>query len=164
MHDSCFIDAHEMQTWHLPVVKKNERTAGIDINNLRNRAIMESLIALSINPAGITTPRLAKAVCERIKIKNYSTRHAAYDLKKFRAKNIVVKTAIGKRSYRVTPDGLRAMTAFLTIRDKVIIPVLNRACKLKRGPKLSAQSQEDIHYENIQKELHQLFKHYKIAA
>jgi hypothetical protein len=162
--DSCFIDAHEMQTWHLPVVKKNERTAGIDINNSRTRAIMESLIALSIDPAGITTPRLAEAVCERIKIKNYSTRHAAYDLKKFRAKNIVKKNTTSKRRYSVTPDGLRAMVAFLAIRDKVIIPVLNRACKSKRGAKLSTQSQEDIHYENIQKELCQLFKHYKIAA
>jgi len=159
--DVSFIDAHSLQSWHLPTVGKTGRIAGIDINNPRTRAFMESLIALSIDPFGITTPKLAQAVSERTGSSGYLTRHAAYDLKKFRVKGIVAK-GTGDRTYTVTSDGLRAMTAFLTIRDKALIPIITRACKPKRGPKPVEGC--DVHYRNIQNELCQLFEKLNIAA
>jgi len=159
--DVSFIDAHSLQSWHLPTVNKTGRVAGIDINNPRIRAFMESLIALSIDPFSITTPKLAQAVSRRTGQSGYLPRHAAYDLKKFRAKKIVAKGTV-ERTYTVTPDGLRAMTAFLTIRDKVLIPIITSACKPKRGPKPVEGS--DVHYRNIQNELCQLFEILKIAA
>jgi hypothetical protein len=63
----------------------------------------------------------------------YSSRHAAYDLKKFRAKDFVRKIESTRR-YEVVPQGLRAMSALLVLRDKVIKPLLAAACQLKRGP------------------------------
>jgi hypothetical protein len=159
--DVSFIDAHSIQSWHMPTVNKTGRIAGIDIDNPRIKAFMESLIALSIDPFGITTPKLAREVRERTGNPDYLTRHAAYDLHKFRAKGIVAKGAVN-RTYTVTPDGLRAMTAYLTIRDKVLIPLITRACKPTRGPK--PVDDELKHYRNIQNELCQLFEELKIAA
>jgi len=156
-----FIDASSIQSWHLPTVNKTGRVAGIDIDHPRIRAFMESLIALSIDPFGISTPKLAPAVRERTGQSGYLARHAAYDLKKFRAKGIVAK-GTAERTYTVTADGLRAMTAYLTIRDKVLIPLITRACKPKRGP--MPVDDKLKHYRNIQNELCQLFEELKIAA
>jgi len=161
--DVSFIDSHDLFSWHLPTITKMEHIPGLDLNNQRIRAVMESLIALSIDPFEITTPKLAQKVREYIGDNNYTTRQAAYDLKKFRAKKIVAGGS-KKRRYKVTHDGLRAMCADLVIKDKVITPVLNRACKMKRGPKLISNTQIDVHYENIQKEICQVFEILKIAA
>ena len=159
--DVSFIDANQLQSWHLPTKSKTQRIAGIDINHSRIRAVMESLIALSIDPFGITTPNLAQAVRQRTADPHYQTRHAAYDLKKFRAKNIVVKNKI-RRSYSVSGEGLKAMVAYLTIRDKVIVPILNQACKPAR--KRLLEPEEQTHYCKIQKEVCQLFQKFNIAA
>lgn len=159
--DVCCIDANALQSWAVPSVNEGQRTAGIDITNPRIRAVMQSLIALSIDPSGITTPKLAEAVRERTGEQQYQTRHAAYDLRKFRAKAIVAKLA-HQRSYGISSEGLRAMTAYLTINDKVLIPLINQACRPKRGR--PPTDPRDIHYRNMQTELGQLFELLKIAA
>jgi predicted MarR family transcription regulator len=54
-----------------------------------------------------------------------------YDLKKFRAKNIVVNGTDGW-TWRVTSDGLRAMTAYLTVQDKALVSLVNCFCSCGR--------------------------------
>ena len=50
------------------------------------------------------------------------SRRAAYDIKKLRAKGMVRK--IGKsRRYEPVPEGLRALTALLVLREKIIQPI-----------------------------------------
>ena len=161
--DVSFINSHDLLSWHLPTITKKKHVAGIDLNNPRIRAVMESLIALSIDPFEITTLKIAQHVQEHMCDTNYTTRQAAYDLKKFRVKKIVVNGS-KKRRYTVSRDGLKAMCAHLLIKDKVIVPVLSRAGKVKRGRKLLERTQLDVHYENIQKEICQVFKILKIAA
>ena len=57
---------------------------------------------------------------------SYGPRHAAYDLKKLRGKQIVRR--IGQtRRYEPIPSGLRAITALLVLRDKAIKPLLAAA-------------------------------------
>jgi hypothetical protein len=90
-------------------------------------------------------------------------RHASYDLKKLRGKHWVHK--IGKsRRYEPDPDGLKIMTALLTLREKVIKPVLAGAAKPKRGPKPLWQSDLDIQYAKVQSEMRSLFHILGIAA
>jgi hypothetical protein len=159
--DVSFIQSNDLQSWHLPTVKETQRTAGIDSNNPRIRAVMESLIALSIDPFGITTPKLAQAVRERLRDDGYQTRHAAYDLNKFRAKGIALKDGT-KNSYTIAAESLRAMVAYLTITDKVLVPVLNQFGKPKRGPRPTQEVEN--HFRNIQNELCKVLEFYKIAA
>ena len=49
------------------------------------------------------------------------------------------------------------MAALLTLRDKVIKPVLSGAGKPKPGPKPSGQSELDIQYGKVQTEMRTLF-------
>ena len=55
-----------------------------------------------------------------------SSRHAVYDLKKFRAEDFVRKFESTCRC-EVVPQGLRAMSALLVLRDNVIRPLLAAA-------------------------------------
>jgi len=86
----------------------------------------------------------------------YLPRHASYDLKKLRGKQWVYK--IGKsRRYEPDPDGLKAMTALLILREKIVKPVLAGAGNLKPGPKPKQRSELDIQYGKVQTEMRSLF-------
>jgi hypothetical protein len=160
--DVSFIEASDLQSWHEPSVQGKTRVAGININNQRLRAVMEALVSLAIYPAGITTPLLAEKVREITGMPSYSGRQAAYDLKKFRSKGLVV--AIASRRYETTLQGLRAMAAYLTLVDHVIVPLLNRAGKLKPGKKPANQSEKDRIYNVMQNDMRMLFNELKLAA
>jgi hypothetical protein len=159
--DVACLDAQTVQTWRQPGIVGACKTAGIDINDTRQRAVMESLVMLSIAPGGVATSMLAEKVREILGVdeKSYSTRQAAYDLKKFRGKAIVVK--IGGRRYQVTTDGVRSMAGYLTLLDKVILPVL---AGKNRRPDKQPISEIDRHIVNIQEEIKEIFREYRIAA
>lgn len=94
---------------------------------------------------------------------SYTSRQASYDLKKFRGKGLVIKINRSHR-YEATSDGLRAMTAFWVLQEKVLTPLLTFAGKRKTGPKPRNRCEIDIHYENIQVEMQKIFETLKIAA
>jgi hypothetical protein len=56
-------------------------------------------------------------------VSQYGPRHAAYDLKKLRAKNMVQRVGHSRR-YEATPSGLKAMAALVVLRNHVIQPLL----------------------------------------
>jgi len=125
----------------------------------------EAVLALSSAPRGFTASDLAgqvRALSGQTE-DEYSSRHAAYDLKKFRAKDFVRKIKSTRR-YEVVPQGLRAMSALLVLRDKVIRPLLAAACQLKRGPKLKCCNALDRHYQTLRNDMRDLFKELRIAS
>jgi hypothetical protein len=67
-----------------------------------------------------------------------------------RAKHFVRKIESTRR-YEVVPQGLRAMSALLVLRDKVIKPLLTAACQLKRGPKAKSCTTLDWHYQTLRR-------------
>jgi len=126
------------------------RVGGIDINNPRMRAVIETVIGFAAAPHGFCVSDVAAKVREIMGYDEnaYTSRKAAYDLKKLRGKNVVCR--IGKsRRYEIVPQGLRTVTALLVLRDKVIKPVLAGAGKPKLGRKPKNQSPIDVHYEAI---------------
>lgn len=132
------------------------RVGGIDINKHRTRAVMEAVIELSVHPYGFTSSQLAEKVRERFTAVAYTPKKAAYDLKKFRAKELVSKKE-KSRKYYATQQGLKTMVALLTLREKVIKPILTVGCKITRRPKPKNQSPLDIMYRNIQIDMINLF-------
>ena len=62
------------------------------------------------------------------------------------------------------PEGLRAVTALLVLREKVIKPVLAGASKPSRGRRPKNESPIDAHYEAIQSQMRDLFQLIGIAA
>lgn len=163
--DVSFIDIGTMDKWPLASKVGATRVGGVDINSLRIRTVMKAVIALSANPQGFTASDLAGKVREIINNPNthYHSRQAAYDLKKFRGKELVFLINKSRR-YEATKDGLRKMAAFLVLRDKVFAPLLASSFKLKAGPKPRNQSEIDMYYHNIQMQMQNIFKIIGIAA
>jgi hypothetical protein len=73
----------------------------------------------------------------------YTTRQAAYDLRKHRGKNLIVKPGRSRR-YQVPPQAARTIAGLLTLRDQVIGPTLagvrspRRAASPPTGPPSTA--------------------------
>ena len=103
--DQCFI-ADEMLE-HLPVASQVGKTivGGIDLNKARMRHVVDALIALSPLPNGFTASNVADRVraLSKQSLSEYGPRHAAYDLKKLRGKQIVRRIGHTRRYEPLRP-------------------------------------------------------------
>jgi hypothetical protein len=119
----------------LPSRLGRTRVGGIDLNKPRIRATLTAVLALSAAPGGFTVADLAAKVqamgCQR----GYTIRQAAYDLRKLRGKDLVVKPGRARR-YQVPPSAARTIAALLALRNQVIGPILAgvRSPRLGRKP------------------------------
>jgi len=123
--NGAFLDDDTFDNLSHPGQLNAKPVAGIDLSKPRMRAVLNAVIALAASPAGFTASSLAQKVKELLgpAAQNYLPRHASYDLKKLRAKQWVFP--VGKsRSYQVSEDGLRSITALLILREKVLRPLL----------------------------------------
>src|SRR5437763_3546512 len=163
--DQCFI-ADEMLE-HLPVASQVGKTVvgGIDLNKPRMRQVVEALIALSPSPNGFTASDVAARVraLSKQSPSQYGPRHAAYDLKKLRGKQILRR--IGhSRCYEPLPTGLRAMTALLVLRNKAIKPLLAAAQPLRPPRGAHNLKPIDAHYHAIRVAMQGVFHELGLAA
>jgi len=161
--DISFIDSGKLETWPLPSKVGSVRVGGLDVNKPRMRAVMDAVVALSINPYGFTASDLSELVGKILKTTDYHSRQASYDLKKFRAKNLVQKIGESHR-YEATENGLQSITAFLILRNKILIPLLAGAEKRVEKKPSTNIYEIDSHYKNIQSEMQEIFNILKIAA
>jgi len=163
--DVSFISPGVLEEWPCPSQVGNSKVAGLNVNCQRIRIVMEAIIALSIGLRNFTSSGLAEKVREIYGSTefHYTSRQAAYDLKKLRGKGLV-QLPKGSRCYQATQDGLKQMTAFMVLRDKVMMPLLSNACNRTRGRKPVNVCQINQHYENIQIEMQSIFQYLKIAA
>lgn len=137
------------------------RTAGIHVDQPRIRAVFQAVTALAAQPRGFTAGQVAHNVAEILQ-QPYTSRQAAYDLRKLRGKDLVVR--IGKsRRYRSTDHGLRVVVCLMALRDKVLQPLLARCGKLKVGRKPKNRHPLDSHYETMQRDLRNLFRALNLA-
>jgi hypothetical protein len=163
--DVSFVDNGRLDTWPLASKVGQTRVGGIDLNQARMRAVMQGVMGLSVNPRGFTASDLAGRVKEILgdSIPDYHARQASYDLKKLRGKDLVQRVKCS-RYYEASSEGLRAMAGFIVLREKVLTPLLAAAGNRKPGRKPSNRSPIDIHYENIQSEMQNVFEIIGIAA
>jgi hypothetical protein len=87
------------------------------------RLVMQASLKLSTAPRGFTASELARTVADLSTSKDggYTSRQAAYDLKKLRGKQLIDRIGSSHR-YRPSATGLRAMTALVVLRHKVGTP------------------------------------------
>ena len=163
--DNSFISDATLDTLHTSSQVGKTRVGGINLSQSRIRAVIEAVIALAPTPDGFTASTLAAKVRAILGVPEnaYTPRQAAYDLKKLRGKAWVCKIDRSRR-YEPTTAGLLAMTALVTLREKVIKPVLAGAAKPKRGPKPKHQSPIDALYQAIQLAMRNLFVALGIVA
>jgi len=161
--EACFVADSTLEDLPSPSHLGKTRVGGLDFNKARTRLVMESVVSLSTAPAGFTASQLAGRTKELGGPADYTSRQAAYDIRKLRAKRLVKKIKKSRR-YQPTPDGLRAMAALGVLRDKVIKPLLAANLKTKRGPKPRNPTAIDQHYDRIRTEMRELFQDLGIAA
>jgi hypothetical protein len=163
--DQCFIADRMLEQLPAPSQVGKTKVGGIDLNKPRMRWVIEALIALSPSPGRFTASELARQVrmISKQTESEYGPRHAAYDLKKLRGKNVVRR--IGQtRRYESIPKGLRAMAALVVLRNKAIKPLLAAAQALRPSRGAQNPSAIDTHYDTIRAAMRGVFQELGLAA
>ena len=86
----------------------------------------------------------------------YTIRQGAYDLRKLRGKELIVKPGQTRR-YHLTPQNAGTIAALLTLREHVIGPILAGVRSPRRGRKPIAWTSVDRDYEKIRIDMQTLF-------
>jgi len=160
-----FVDDGALDELHRPSRVGEHRVAGIDINQPRIRNVLSALISLAPKPEGFSVVDLAAKVQEITGCSDsqYTTRQASYDILKLRYKQIIER--VGKsRRYIALATGIRTVCALLTLREKVIKPLVAAAGRRRRGRKPKNYGAIDAHYENLFNEMRRTFATLGIAA
>jgi hypothetical protein len=163
--DAAFIADQALEQLPLPSQVGSTRVGGVDLNQPRTRATLAAVLALAPAPGGFTVAQLAAKVWQQTgqTDADYTTRQAAYDLRKLRGKGLVVKPGTSRR-YHAPPDALRAITALLVLRDQVIGPILAGVRVPRLGRKPTTWTPADRHYEALRLQMKALFDDLGIAA
>lgn len=157
--DSPSLDDRTWDALSRPAHLGGRRVAGIDLASPRMRAVVEAVIALAPAPSGFTVTQLATRVREIAGYSqdDYPPWSAAYDLRKLRARQLVIRQRAGYR-YHPSAKGLPTITALLVIIDKVIRPVLAGAGRPRPGRPTKPENAQDYHYRTLQADLWNLFQ------
>ncbi|MGA7879400.1 MAG: hypothetical protein WBL40_00540, partial [Terrimicrobiaceae bacterium] len=159
-----FLEERLLDTLPQPTRTGSRRLAGIDLQKPRMRTVTEAVLALAPKPGGFTAKDLARKVNESNGAAlAYTSRQAAYDLSKLRAKS-VIKRVVHTRNYAINADGVRALAGLLILREKVIRPVLAGICKPRPGRPPKIVDPIDIHYQALQREMYLTLQHLALAA
>lgn len=160
-----FLDAGQFESWAEPTQRGNRRLAGLDMNKTRNRAVVETVIALASVPEGFTLGQLAEGVQQRLGCGagEYPTRRAAYDLAKVRGKGLVQRVE-GRRCYRSQPEHLRALCAYIILREHVLKPLLAGVVQTESQEPPKQISPIDEHYIILRQQMTQTFQLLGLAA
>jgi len=126
---------------------------------------VDSVVALSSTPGGFTASQLARKI-QQVSGQpesDYSPRQAGYDLKKLRGKEMVRR--IGRtRRYESAPKGLKALTALVVLRHKVIQPLLAAATQTQAARGAQNPRRIDQYYETLRTGMQGLFHELGLAA
>ena len=153
--DTAFVPDGLLDDLPRPARVGTARVAGVNLDSPRIRAVLASVVALSPLPGGFTVADLTSKVAAMTGVTGYTTRQAAYDLKKLRGKHLLDKPARTHR-YHVSPDAIRAVAALLTLREKVIAPlVAGIRDDLDHTP--STCTRIDRNYQRLRADLRVLF-------
>ncbi|ETW26236.1 hypothetical protein [Mycobacterium gastri] len=129
---------------------------GRRLNKPRIHDALRAALALAPAPNGFTVAEFAAKVHGLTGCRDYTVRQAAYDLRKLRAKQLVVLPARSRR-YHVPSLAARTIAALLALRDQVIAPILAGIRSPRMGRKPAHWTRVDRDYERIRIDMHTLF-------
>ncbi len=115
------------------------------------------MLALAAGPGGFTVAELAARVHAITGNTDYTVRHAAYDLRKLRGKDLIIKPGRSHR-YQVPVPAARTIAALLALRDHVIAPILAGVRSPRMGRKPTHWTRVDRDYETLRINMQTLFR------
>jgi hypothetical protein len=163
--DRAFINEQDWEQMSTSSQVGKAHVGGVDVQKARMRAVLEAVMAMASAPGGFSVGQVAAKVGALTGQTpgDYGPTQASYDLRKLRGKNLIVKVDKSRR-YEAVPGGLRAMSALLVLRERVIKPVLASLCNPRSGPKAEPTTPEDTRYEAVRLEMSHLLEGLGIAA
>ena len=141
------------------------RVGGVDINKPRIHAALDATLALAVAPEGFTAADFAtqvRAMTGQTE-HDYTTRQAAYDLRKLRGKQLIIKPDRVRR-YQVPQTAARTIAALLAVRDHVIAPILAGVRVPRQGRPPAHLTTIDRDYEHLRVGMCTLFNHLGITT
>ena len=141
------------------------RIGGLDMNRPRVRAALAAALALAVAPAGFTVAEFTaklRAMTGQTP-EDYSLRQGAYDLRKLRGKQFVIKPGRTRR-YHVPELAARTIAALLALRDKVIAPLAAGIRTPRRGTPPKNWTTIDRNYETLRRDMKTLLTNLGIAT
>ena len=129
------------------------------------RWVAEAVLALATSPHRFTASDLARQV-HRLRGPNgspYTPRRAAYDLKKLRGKQLVLRIP-GTRRYEATATGLKSLATVTVLRTYVLKPLLAAADPNAPARRARNPTPLDRHYEALRVARRGVFHELGIAA
>jgi hypothetical protein len=154
--DTGFLADGTLDELPLPSRIGHTRIGGIDLNKPRMRAALAAVLALAAAPSGFTVADLTAKVQAIGGRTGYTIRQAAYDLRKLRGKDLLVKPGRSRR-YQVPPQAARTIAGLLTLRDQVIGPILAGVRSPQLGRKPAHWTAIDRDYETLRIGMQTLF-------
>jgi len=154
--DVGFLPDGTLDELPLPTRIGATRIGGVDLNKPRIRSTLAAVLALSAAPDGFTVTDLTTKVHAITGQTGYTTRQAAYDLRKLRGKELITKPGRSRR-YQVPAPAARTITALLALRDHVIAPILAGVRSPRMGRKPTHWTRVDRDYETLRVNMHTLF-------
>jgi hypothetical protein len=141
-----------------PAKLAGTRTGGIDINVPRVRAALAAALALAVAPAGFTVAQFTAQVRAMTgqAPEDYTVRQGAYDLRKLRGKQLVLKPGRTRR-YHIPELAARTIAALLTLRDKVLAPLIAGVQTPRQGRPPKSWTKIDRDYETLRRDMKTLF-------
>jgi hypothetical protein len=132
---------------------------GVDVNKARTRAALAAVLASAVAPEGFTVAQFTAKVHTMTgqTAAHYTIRQGAYDLRKLRGKQLVFKPGRSRR-YHVPESAARTIAALLTIRDKVIAPLLAGVRIPRRARPPTTLTPLDRDYQELQTGMQTLFR------
>ena len=126
---------------------------------------MAAAAALCVAPDGFTVAAFAAKVRALTGQSDnaYTTRQAAYDVRKLRAHQLLLKP-LHSRHYIVPPDAARTMVAVTALRDHVVAPILAGVHSPRQGPRPATWTAVDRNYETLRIDMQHLFATRNIAT
>jgi hypothetical protein len=161
--DITFIADGTLDELPLPSELGRARVSGVDLNKPRIRAALSAALALAAAPRGFTVAQFTARVQAMNGQATYTTRQAAYDLRKLRGKNLIIKPGRSRR-YQTPAPAARTIAALLALRDQVIAPILAGIRSPRRGRKPAIWTSVDRDYETLRIGMQTLFHDLGITA
>jgi hypothetical protein len=161
--DHTFIGDDLLDRLPAPTQIGATRVGGVDLNKPRIRAALSAVLALSAASGGFTVAEFITKAHAMTGNTGYTIRQGAYDLRKLRGKELIVKPGRTRR-YHLTPQNAGTIAALLTLREHVIGPILAGVRSPRRGRKPIAWTSVDRDYEKIRIDMQTLFSDLGIRA
>jgi hypothetical protein len=161
--DHTFIGDDLLDRLPTPTQLGATRVGGIDLNKPRIRAALAAVLALSVTSGGFTVAEFTTKVHAMTGNVGYTTRQAAYDLRKLRGKELIAKPGRTRR-YHLTPQNAGTIAALLTLREHVIGPILAGVRSPRMGRKPITWTNVDRDYEKIRIDMQTLMRDLGIQA